>query len=166
MRDKSVVRSSVIPSARYCCSGSLLRLANGSTIIDKRGAVGGFVIDVVVASTVAGSVEGDLVADQPHQPTTARTSTAAATAATTAHGAARRRRGVVDIFAAGNSAIASGRSAKTRTERAMFLTLCSPLSSNGYGSLSLIWSRTTRETQIPPGSDNASSRAATLTPSP
>src|SRR5215469_15800196 len=162
IRDRSVVRSSVIPSAKYCCSGSLLRLANGSTIIDKRGAVGGCVIDVVVASTVGGSVGEDLVPDQPHQPTTARTSTAAATA----HGAARRRAGIVDIFAAGNSAIASGRSAKTRTERAMFLTLCSPLSSNGYGSLSLIWSRTTRETQIPPGSDNPSSRAATLTPSP
>src|SRR5205823_9407210 len=48
----------------------------------------------------------------------------------------------------------------------MFLTLCSPLSSNGYGSLSRIWSRTTRETQMPPGSANASSRAATFTQSP
>ncbi len=37
-RDRSVVRSSVIPSAKYCCSGSLLRLANGSTTIDRRGA--------------------------------------------------------------------------------------------------------------------------------
>src|SRR5215831_13184313 len=31
---------------------------------------------------------------------------------------------------------------------------------------SRIWSRTTREMQIPPGSANASSRAAMLTPSP
>src|ERR1700758_5205707 len=38
IRDRSVVRSSVIPSAKYCCSGSLLRLAKGSTTIDRRGA--------------------------------------------------------------------------------------------------------------------------------
>jgi hypothetical protein len=41
-------------------------------------------IDVTVAATVAGSVEEDLVADQPHQATTARTSAVNA-AATTAH---------------------------------------------------------------------------------
>src|SRR3954451_744038 len=38
MRDRSVVKSSVIPSAKYCCSGSLLRLLKGSTTIDRRGA--------------------------------------------------------------------------------------------------------------------------------
>src|ERR1700730_11288461 len=48
----------------------------------------------------------------------------------------------------------------------MFLTLCSPISLSGYGNLSRIWSRTVREMQIPPGSASASSRAATLTPSP
>jgi hypothetical protein len=48
----------------------------------------------------------------------------------------------------------------------MFLTLCSPRSSSGYGSLSRICSRTVPETQTPPGSASASSRAATLTPSP
>ena len=41
IRDRSVVRSPVIPSAKYCCSGSLLRLAKGSTTIDRRGAIGG-----------------------------------------------------------------------------------------------------------------------------
>src|SRR5262249_27226346 len=41
-RDKSVVRSSVTPSARYCWSGSLLRLANGSTTMDRRGATRGW----------------------------------------------------------------------------------------------------------------------------
>jgi hypothetical protein len=35
---RSVVTSSVIPSAKYCWSGSLLRLTNGSTTIDRRGA--------------------------------------------------------------------------------------------------------------------------------
>src|SRR6516165_1643149 len=113
IRDRLVVRSSVIPSARYCCSGSLLRLENGNTIIDKRGAAG-CVIDVVVAATVAGSVEEDLVRDQPHQATTARTS-AANPAATTARGMDRRCRGVPGgTLVTGNSAIASGRNAKTR----------------------------------------------------
>src|SRR5262252_3654776 len=37
-RDRSVVRSSVIPSAKYCWSGSLLRLAKGNTTIDSGGA--------------------------------------------------------------------------------------------------------------------------------
>src|SRR6516165_8094608 len=38
IRERSVVRSSVIASAKYCWSGSLPRLANGSTTIDSRGA--------------------------------------------------------------------------------------------------------------------------------
>src|SRR6266700_1862757 len=38
IRDRSVVTSSVIPSAKYCWSGSLLRLAKGNTTIDRRGA--------------------------------------------------------------------------------------------------------------------------------
>src|SRR6516225_8885486 len=38
-RDRSVVTSSVIPSAKYCCSRSSLRLVNGSTTIDRRGAI-------------------------------------------------------------------------------------------------------------------------------
>jgi len=37
IRDRSVVRSSVIPSARYSWSGSLLRLVKGSTTIDRGG---------------------------------------------------------------------------------------------------------------------------------
>lgn len=40
MRDRSVVRSSVIASTKYSCSGSLDRLAKGRTTIDRRG--GGF----------------------------------------------------------------------------------------------------------------------------
>src|ERR1051325_7016983 len=38
MRDRSVVRSSVIASTKYSCSGSFDRLANGSTTIERRGA--------------------------------------------------------------------------------------------------------------------------------
>ena len=33
-RDSSVIKSSVRPSEKYCCSGSPLRLVNGSTAID------------------------------------------------------------------------------------------------------------------------------------
>src|SRR6202040_3639292 len=44
----------------------------------------------------------------------------------------------------------------------MFLTRCSPASSNAKSSLSRTWSRTTRLTQIPPGSAKASSRAADI----
>jgi hypothetical protein len=36
-RDRSVVKSSVMPSAKYCCSRSSLRLAKGKTTIEKRG---------------------------------------------------------------------------------------------------------------------------------
>src|SRR5438874_2738019 len=48
IRDRSVVRSSVIPSAKYCCSGSLFRLAKGSTTIDRRGATAGSITDRAV----------------------------------------------------------------------------------------------------------------------
>jgi len=37
IRDRSVVTSSVMPSAKYCCCGSLPMLAKGSTTIDRRG---------------------------------------------------------------------------------------------------------------------------------
>src|SRR6516225_6145767 len=38
MRDRSVVRSSVIPSAKYSCSGSRAALVKGSTTMDCGGA--------------------------------------------------------------------------------------------------------------------------------
>src|SRR6516225_2620272 len=137
IRERSVVRSSVIPSAKYCCSGSLLRLAKGSTTIDRRGATAGSVTDGAVCAlseavpTAAAGVEGDLVAGQNHQAIVAITS-AAAPAIAIATGATRRRGGArADTPVAGSSATASGRNEKTRTDRAIFLTLCSPLSSNG-----------------------------------
>src|SRR5260370_41229124 len=39
--ERSVVRSSVIPSAKYCCSRSSLRFVKGRTTIDRRGAAMG-----------------------------------------------------------------------------------------------------------------------------
>ena len=41
IRDRSVIRSPVTPSAKYCCSESLLKLLKGSTTIDSRGAADG-----------------------------------------------------------------------------------------------------------------------------
>src|SRR5215472_3574959 len=64
-RDRSAVRSSVIPSAKYCCSGSLLRLANGSTTIDRRGRTRG--CDIGVATAAAETGEG-FVVGHSHQP--------------------------------------------------------------------------------------------------
>ena len=75
--------------------------------------------------------------------------------------------GVCSATAAGGAAAgASMRMRWARTGRAMFLTCCSPRSSNAKASLSRTWSRTTRLTQMPPGSARVSRRAAMLTPSP
>jgi hypothetical protein len=49
-RDRSVVRSSVIPSAKYYWSGSLLRLAKGRTTIDRRGATSGCEIEAAAGA--------------------------------------------------------------------------------------------------------------------
>src|SRR6516162_3100689 len=94
-RDRSVVRSSVIPSAKYCWSGSLLRLAKGSTTIDKRGATSGCAMEAVAATaaTAEGGVEGDLVAGHNHQVTIAITSAVAIAAPIGARIKRRRRIG-------------------------------------------------------------------------
>ena len=59
IRDRSVVKSSVIPSAKYCWSGSLLRLVKGSTTIDKRGATRG--CEINPAEVIAGAGKGRVV---------------------------------------------------------------------------------------------------------
>jgi len=110
-----VIISSTMPSAKYSCSGSPLKLAKGNTAIDGLSGSGS-----------TGEV-----------------------------GAAR-------LFAA----TPRSRTRKTRTGRAMFLRFCSPMSSKPRSSLPMASSWTRAETQIPPGSANASRRAATLTPSP
>src|SRR5947199_299167 len=82
IRDRSVVRSSVIPSAKYCCSGSLLRLAKGSTTMDRRGATRGCGMDVAIAATaVTGVGEGEGLVGHNHQAMTAMASIAAAAVA-------------------------------------------------------------------------------------
>jgi hypothetical protein len=57
IRDRSLVRSSVIPSAKYCWSGSLLRLVNGSTTIDRRGATSGCEIKAAAGAVGIGVAE-------------------------------------------------------------------------------------------------------------
>src|SRR5690242_6723366 len=112
----------------------------------------------------AGDVGDMVVLGQSDQVIPAVISAAAIATAVVKRAMLRRRGSPTGTVPAGNSATVSGRKAKTRTDRTMFFTLCSPRSSNAYGSLSRIWSLTTRDMQIPPGSANASSRAATLTP--
>src|SRR5215472_12027819 len=66
-RDRSVVRSSVILSAKYCCSGSLLRLLKGSTTIDRRGATGGEV-DAVDEAFASGTPTAPSKSKDPNRP--------------------------------------------------------------------------------------------------
>src|ERR1700730_18033127 len=108
IRDRFVVRSSVIPSAKHCCSESLLRLANGNATIDRRGATRRCAIDVAAATAGAG---GDFVIDQNHHVLAAMTSAAAAAAPIAAGAKCLRRGASLSTFDAGRSAIASGRSA-------------------------------------------------------
>src|ERR1700756_3160728 len=85
IRDRSVVRSSVIPSAKYCCSGSLLRFAKGRTTIDRRGAGfaslagGGFVVGTAWAVVAGGPSRGKAHQAVAPIPATARMIAAAAT---------------------------------------------------------------------------------------
>src|SRR5437899_2286388 len=52
-----------MPSAKYCWSGSLLRLANGSTTIDRRGATRG--CEIAAAGAAAPAVTVGLAVDHP-----------------------------------------------------------------------------------------------------
>src|SRR5215469_2694901 len=103
-RDRSVVKSSVMPSAKYCCLGSSLRLVNGSTAIDRRGATRGRGLGVAAATAVADRVEAVLIAGQPHRAPTAMTSPTEATPATTAIAPLRRRGEAIGARDAGRSA--------------------------------------------------------------
>src|SRR5215217_8035435 len=57
MFDRSLVRSSVRPSAKYCWSRSSLRLTNGSTTIERRGAVVGIAGADADAVTLGGTCD-------------------------------------------------------------------------------------------------------------
>src|SRR5438270_2467329 len=110
IRDRSVVRSSVIPSAKYCCSGSLLRLAKGNTTIDSRGAIGGGGIanlaGVVAMSAGAGAV---FVGGQSNQPVLVIAITATTDATIVEVAICRGCGAGTDTLVAANSATVSGR---------------------------------------------------------
>src|ERR1700738_4825336 len=55
IRERSVVRSSVIPSAKYSWSGSFDRFVNGRTTIDKRGAGGLATVGGICGLAAAGA---------------------------------------------------------------------------------------------------------------
>src|SRR6516164_170 len=57
MRERAVVISSTIPSAKYSCSGSPLRLRNGSTASDGSSATGALGSPAVL-SAAGGGVDG------------------------------------------------------------------------------------------------------------
>src|SRR5437763_15275747 len=60
----SVVRSSVIASAKYSCSGSLDRFVKGKTTIDKRGAAAGAA--AFASGGAVALVEGTVGDDHSH----------------------------------------------------------------------------------------------------
>src|SRR6516165_7735995 len=105
--ERSVVRSWVIPSAKYCCCRSSLRLAKGSTTIDRRGATRG--CEIALAAAIVGVLEG--VTGQTHQ-AIAAIATAIAPAAAMVTAVMRGRCGTeLETLVAGSSATASGRNA-------------------------------------------------------
>src|SRR2546429_390716 len=76
----SVVRSSVIASAKYSCSESLLRLVNGSTTIDNRGAEYGGTVRRAAGVAVSSCTLGPgCRADHIHQAPLARAPNSSAT---------------------------------------------------------------------------------------
>src|SRR3984893_10546859 len=87
MRDRSVVRSSVIPSAKYSCSGSFDKFAKGRTTIDRRGAGSASGTGGRCALAAAGAWTGTAVGlplGQAHQPAIPAPITATRLAATMA----------------------------------------------------------------------------------
>src|ERR1700731_3790857 len=137
IRERSVVRSSVIESAKYSLSGSFDRFVNGRTTIDKRGAGGLATVGGVFGLAAAG-VWTATVAEFPlghaHQPAIAMPITAATPAAMAVRCRRmwrRARPGSAATAASVVDATAVALIAEARTGRAMFLTLCSPISSSG-----------------------------------
>src|ERR1700730_13395113 len=101
-RDRSVVRLSVIPSAKYCWSGSLLRLMNGNTTIDILGATKCCTTDVAVRTPDVGDCS---LPSQSHHMPTRSISTAEAAAASPTRVVRRRcgtTLGILDVGSTGS----------------------------------------------------------------
>ena len=101
-----------MPSAKYCCAGSLLRLANGRTTIDSRGAERPSDIAPAAGAFDAEDAGANFFAGHTHHAVPAMTNATKATAVTTAV-TVRRRRGVRDRHRSDTDrlATASGRNA-------------------------------------------------------
>src|SRR6267143_2171993 len=86
IRERSVVRFSVIPSAKYSCSGSCERFSNGKTTIDSRDALAAG-LPVPRADATSGGASTEAVVKPPrgqaHQPAIAMAITATRLAAMT-----------------------------------------------------------------------------------
>src|SRR5262249_24407205 len=125
IRERSVVRLSVIASTKYSCSGSFDRLANGNTTIDRRSAA------FAGALAVAG-VDG-VVGDHSHQAPSPTQATRTRLVAKAASRGAERRRGATGgavTVTSGVAATAAVLNASARTGGRCFLTICSPISAN------------------------------------
>src|SRR4029077_1297927 len=96
IRDRSVVKSSVMPSAKYSCSGSFDRFAKGSTTIDRRGAVVLAMAGVSCGPVAAGAgvaTVGEFRFGHAHQAAAPMAITTAMLAVATASRKDSRRRG-------------------------------------------------------------------------
>src|ERR1700730_9438258 len=135
IRERSVVRSSVIPSAKYSWSGSFDRLLKGRTTIDTRGAdlasaAGGR--DALGAAEVWIDTSVRYPLGRAHQTAIPTPITATKLARRTASRDLLRRRdtpGCAGVETSGSNATAAAFMTKACTGCAMFLTLCSPMSS-------------------------------------
>ena len=125
--ERSVIRSSVMPSAKYSWPSSSDMLLKGSTAMEGLSGRG-----KAIASGEAGSVRGAQGAHQTSAATAARLS--AKPAAITGR---RRRVPVGEAGAAG--AAPSSRTWKTWIGSGMFLTDCSPRSWKARSTLPLTW---------------------------
>src|SRR5439155_7946112 len=105
IRERSVVRFSVIPSAKYSWSGSRERFSNGSTMTDSRGVLraGGA---GALASGGCTEAIGQPPRDQVHQPTIAMAIAAAAMVAAMTTGR-RARPSLAETDGAGEGAVAA-----------------------------------------------------------
>src|SRR5215472_12866772 len=107
IRDRSVVKSSVIPSAKYSCSGSFDKFANGRTTIDKRGAGMPAMTGVCGPAAAGAWVEtvGEFRFGHPHQAAAPMAITTAALPATTADHSGSRRGTGLDWAGSGASGV-------------------------------------------------------------
>src|SRR2546425_12831539 len=142
--ERSPVSTSVRPSLKYSCSGSLLRFTNGSTTMEglsgnasaevcSEGATAGGIVGATPCGCPgAGEEEKCLMATIPAPTSSTITPTRPAPCQYLHHSGRPRRAAPTGVVAA---AVPSLRPRHTRTGLAMFLTVFSPKYSYVKGSL-------------------------------